>query len=275
MATKSEAKLIASAFPITRTIPFTNGSELIEFNPIPYANAVSSGLVEQSELQKYVLEPSRFSETNVPLAAAITAYSRVTINTYKVFCLNNGIGVYYSDTDSLVTDAALPAEYIHDAELGKLKLEYNIIEGYFLAPKLYWMDAINAKGEREIISKSRGYGGEITREQALALYQNTPINVPKPKWNRSWENHSVFTQLDHRLNITGEVSKREKVLDSTGAWVDTKPLTVNQEPLKPLSLTPPSWEGYTPEGVISIQHKLMMAYKKRASSKKKNPKIKP
>jgi hypothetical protein len=124
LADPAQAKQIASAFPITRTIPFSNGYELIEFRPTPYWHAINSGLAQESVVAKLAGEPTMFQQTNVPLAAAITAYSRMIINGYKLHCLNNNIGVYYSDTDSLVTDGRLPDNMIHDAELGKLKLEH-------------------------------------------------------------------------------------------------------------------------------------------------------
>jgi hypothetical protein len=71
LANPEQSKLIPSAFPITRTIPFTNGYKVIEFTPLPYKHAVDSGLAQQSDIDKYTSEPTRFSQTNVPLAAAI------------------------------------------------------------------------------------------------------------------------------------------------------------------------------------------------------------
>lgn len=61
--------------------------------------------------------------TNVAIAAAVTAYSRIIINQYKLQALNLGLELYYSDTDSLVLNGQLPPECIDPATLGKLKLE--------------------------------------------------------------------------------------------------------------------------------------------------------
>lgn len=47
-------------------------------------------------------------QTNVPIAAAVTAYSRMIINQFKLLALKEGLDIYYSDTDSLVTNAPLP-----------------------------------------------------------------------------------------------------------------------------------------------------------------------
>ena len=43
----------------------------------------------------------RSSNTNVAIAAAVTAYSRILINTYKLKALEQGLNIYYSDTDSI------------------------------------------------------------------------------------------------------------------------------------------------------------------------------
>jgi len=45
-------------------------------------------------------------ETNVPIAAAVTAYSRIIINEYKLLALKEGLDIYYSDTDSLVLNGS-------------------------------------------------------------------------------------------------------------------------------------------------------------------------
>src|SRR5688500_18398138 len=75
------------------------------------------------------------AQTNVPIAATITAYSRMIINQYKLDAMSLGLEVYYSDTDSLVVNGPLPPKYIDDTELGLLKLEHEIEEAYFVAPR--------------------------------------------------------------------------------------------------------------------------------------------
>lgn len=51
--------------------------------------------------------------------------------------LDLGGNIYYSDTDSIVTDIQLPAEYVDEKEIGKLKLEYLVDKGYFISGKTY------------------------------------------------------------------------------------------------------------------------------------------
>lgn len=40
--------------------------------------------------------------TNVAIASAVTAYSRMIINSYKLRAIEQGLEIFYSDTDSLV-----------------------------------------------------------------------------------------------------------------------------------------------------------------------------
>ena len=69
-------------------------------------------------------------DINVAIASAITAGARVHMSIFK----NNPLfNLYYSDTDSAVTDQQLPQDMI-GSELGQMKLEYIINKAIFLAP---------------------------------------------------------------------------------------------------------------------------------------------
>lgn len=106
---RDDALLLATAFPIIRTIPFSNQMELIEYYPVPKFEALEFGLVDTALISKFIKDSPKYSETNVPIAAAVTANSRMIINQYKLYCVNHGIDIYYSDTDSLVVNSQLPA----------------------------------------------------------------------------------------------------------------------------------------------------------------------
>ena len=127
------------------------------------------------------------AQTNVPIAAAVTAYSRMIINDQKLQAIAEGLELYYSDTDSLVVNGPLPSNLIHDTELGLLKLEHKIREGYFVAPKIYWFET----EEGEIITRCKGYPGNLTREQITALYEGKSLDLLVQKWSRSIEQGKV------------------------------------------------------------------------------------
>lgn len=69
-----------------------------------------------------------------------------------------GLEIDYSDTDSLVLNKPLPPEYIGPVQLGMLKLEHVIEEGYFVAPKIYWLQT----EEGVEVSKCKGFPGTLT-----------------------------------------------------------------------------------------------------------------
>src|SRR5277367_331748 len=108
--------------------------------------------------------PLKFSKTNknytivksnVAIASAVTSYARCEMIKYK--CIEN-INVYYSDTDSMITDKPLPTS----KELSGLKNEMikhgseQISEGYFIGPKEYALKLINKNGKDKIFTTFAG-----------------------------------------------------------------------------------------------------------------------
>ena len=88
---------------------------------------------------------------HVAAGAYVTAYSRLLLVHYLEWAISHGGRVYYSDTDSLVTDIRLP---IMPDLLGNLKLEETFLEAEFLAPKVYRGKLCNKKeiGQIELCS---------------------------------------------------------------------------------------------------------------------------
>ena len=128
-------------------------SEIIRDHGLDYLKVMS--VYPDKEVQSLKI-------TSVVISAAVTAYARIHISKLKLDIINKlGGQIYYSDTDSIVTDVELPANIVHPIELGKLKLEHKVIEGISLSGKLYaWRtneDALgtnqDGKGKRVIILK--------------------------------------------------------------------------------------------------------------------------
>jgi hypothetical protein len=90
---------------------------------------------------------------NIAIASAITAGGRVHMSAIKN---HPDFNLYYSDTDSWVTDAPLPS-YMVGPNLGQVKLEYEIDRAVFLAPKVSGL--ITTEG-KEII-KVKGVHHEV------------------------------------------------------------------------------------------------------------------
>ena len=67
-----------------------------------------------------------------------------------------GIEIFYMDTDSIVTNAPLPADLIGN-ELRLFKLEQDVAKGYFISPKLYALQTTNGN----FIVKAKGIGSKL------------------------------------------------------------------------------------------------------------------
>jgi hypothetical protein len=108
------------------------GNYIINYTRNPSAVLGDTNL--ESLIKSY--EKTLSQRTNVALASAVTAYSRMIINQHKLTAIRIGATIYYSDTDSLVLNKALPSYLVDNAKLGMLKLEHKIKEGIFVLPKI-------------------------------------------------------------------------------------------------------------------------------------------
>jgi len=95
-------------------------------------------------------------DINIAIASAITAGARVHMSLIKN---NPDFNLYYSDTDSGVTDKPLP-EFMVGSKLGQFKLEHTINKAVFLAPKVYGL--VDLEGN-EII-KVKGINHELASD---------------------------------------------------------------------------------------------------------------
>jgi hypothetical protein len=137
----------AKIFNIIFEIIFKEGYSLINYSS-------KNGKETDSKLIKEYAK-ALILRTNVALASAVTAYSRMIINGHKLAALNNGANLYYSDTDSMVIDKELDPSLVDSAKLGYLKLEHTIEEGIFPLPKVYYLKT--SEGE---VTKAKGYSGK-------------------------------------------------------------------------------------------------------------------
>ena len=159
-------------------------------------------------------------KSNVAIAAAITAYARIKMIPYKLLP-----GTIYTDTDSIITDLELPEELVSPNELGKLKLEHIITEGYFISDKTYCFK--NVKGE--VIKRAKGVKAKfLTWEDYKKMYELKEINAVKVSSFRDYAKGSVVikTKKDVKLNPS-YYNKRVRLYNNNNQWVSTKPLIIN------------------------------------------------
>jgi hypothetical protein len=106
---------------------------------------------ELDRTQMQMLQPGIWlQEKEVPIAhrhvivsSVITSLSRRLLYDYIKMCGEQGKPAYYSDTDSICTQADLPT----DSKLGALKLEKHLAWAEFVAPKIYRGEGQELKGD--------------------------------------------------------------------------------------------------------------------------------
>jgi len=120
---------------------------------------------DKLENNKYLIEINKKStidnfknrvNISVPIAAAITAYSRIYMSEFKN---NPNFTLYYSDTDSIDINKKLDSKYI-SGDIGKFKLQDIFKEVVYLAPKVYGY--INKEDKIEILIK--GYKSKLMQD---------------------------------------------------------------------------------------------------------------
>lgn len=104
---------------------------------------------------------SKGVKSSVGIAAAITAYARISLNRFKNIPDNKYLG---GDTDSAIMQNRLPNDFV-GPELGMMKFEDDIHLGLYADKKLYY--AINSQGKENI--KSRGVGKDFNKKDILKL----------------------------------------------------------------------------------------------------------
>ena len=171
-----------------------------------------------------------FKDVSIATAAMITSYARIFINKCKIDILDNGFSIYYSDTDSIVLDKAYFnnnnnfINWIGD-NIGQFKIEYYIKEAYFISNKTYCLILNNG----DIIIKTKGViNNSLSVDQFKTMYWSN-LNVTATKFNSvtSYQKASVvIDKKDVVLNFDS-YTKREKIYNSNGIWIDTKPIIHN------------------------------------------------
>ena len=166
-----------------------------------------------------------YTAVSISTAAATLAYSRIHLAKFLLYILEHGGNIYYMDTDSIITDFKLPEEFISQNELGKLKLEHIIKEGYFVADKTYCIVDVDGN----IIKRAKGVNAEsLTLEDYRKMYELETVKAEKVSSFRDYTEGSVVikTKKDVKLNPS-HYNKRIRVYDENNKWVGTKPVYID------------------------------------------------
>jgi hypothetical protein len=151
--------------------------ELVTYNLKPVEEKCLASGSDFLELLDALDTRSRKNDyISVPIAAFVTSYGRIDINRYK---LSQEKNLVYSDTDSVVTTSEIAPAHV-SSRIGHMKLEYDIIEGFFVGTKLYYMLVNN----HLVISKTAGVGDALKRSDFVDLADGKSVTTLKRYWNR-------------------------------------------------------------------------------------------
>jgi hypothetical protein len=216
---------IALTYDYSIVSNFDNNLKLIRYNDIACPrrwyhlkdlNKINDTFYEKTMHECY--HRSRRINIAVHIASAITAYARIHMHKLKMKYVDN---LYYSDTDSLITDIELDDNLVSDTQIGLFKLEYKIKRAIFIAPKLYYMEL-----ENETIIKAKGVNPELLiYDDFLKLYNSECIEISTViKFLRNLNKYTIgIKEVD--VSISGSLKKRVKVLKNN-KWIDTKPINL-------------------------------------------------
>jgi hypothetical protein len=156
-----------------------------------------------------------FRDVSIAISAMVTSYARIFMNNIKLQILNNNGNLYYSDTDSIVTniDLKLLSNNLVGPNLGQFKLEYIIKKGYFITNKLYCLVLNNGK----VIIKSKGVDDDSLSLQDFKdmYYRTQNIKGTKLSSKINYKEGSVSIS-EKEINLScNAYSKRTKIYNNT------------------------------------------------------------
>jgi hypothetical protein len=150
----------------------------------------------------------------IQIAAAVTGYARIEMDYYLRKYSDN---LYYSDTDSLFLSTKAQDEDVSKTELGKLRYEGEIEEGYFIHPKVY-----SYKSKENSVSKIAGFPNNQIPETLIEELYNNPnkeeITYKNP-FLRIFNQLTIYSK-NKTIRLNETLHKRNKVFENN-KWVDT------------------------------------------------------
>lgn len=182
---------------------------LVSYNPKLDSDIIKSFNLDITKvLSKHNdVEIQSLNISSVAISAAVNAYARVHMQRLKLDLLAKGGTLYYTDTDSIVTNIKLDNSIVDSKTLGKLKLEHEIDKAVFIAPKLY---ALVDKNGKEIIRAKGISKNSITYKDFISLLEtkdNKAVN--KTQSIKDWETGQVLIK-EAMVNISSETNKKRK-----------------------------------------------------------------
>jgi hypothetical protein len=200
-----------------------------------FENKYFDSIIKTTEIDDYILveyqriqieSENSIHNTNIAVAAAITAYARIHMTQFKN---NPEIILYYTDTDSIYVDedSKINPNLIDNRILGKLKLEYTCKKAIFLSPKVYCLLTEDDK----IIYKVKGlkHDVELTMNDfELLLFKESILKKTQNKL-RKFLNKSHIEVLESVYTLQVTDSKRKLVYNENNKLIATDNYKITNE----------------------------------------------
>lgn len=223
---------------ISDTITFDNGKTLISY---------------ENHNEDTIMESNNKMNISIGIAAAITAYARIHMSKFKNQPHYN---LYYSDTDSIVIDKPLNDKQVGNG-IGLMKLENELAEGVFIAPKVYgglFKDPTLVKNNLTEFTKVKGFTNEVTNPKAIIikkddniklidniktkniipfillkslLHEDHHLSLHQDKWLRSFEEGSIT--VDKQLYNLKATENKRKLVYTNKVLTGTTPFIIDNK----------------------------------------------
>lgn len=158
--------------------------------------------------------------------------SQIKLNILK----NNG-KIFYSDTDSIITDKELDKSLVDPSEIGKFKLEYDVNKAIMPAPNVYYLEVKDPenilKDKDKYILRAKGgitkdTQNRLTIKDYEGLLNGDLMKITKKSAKTDWTKGTVNIKTQ-TINLSPEsYISRIKIIDNNNIWVDTLPVNLEE-----------------------------------------------
>ena len=201
---------------------------------VDYIKAYIENLKSKSRSKsKISSNDDTYRDVSIVISSAVNAYARIYMQTIKLDILRKGGLIYYTDTDSLITNKPLDDKLI-GKDIGQFKIVDIIIKLYVISAKSYAYERVVKKGEvdekkkKKIIIKFKGISSKsLSLDNIRDLYLNKDVEAIRYESDLNFANG--YTTIKKPVNVILKhdmYKKRIRIFDDKGLWIDTTPLYV-------------------------------------------------
>ena len=222
---------------VTRIVTADDSEEILKHHKnIEIKSILLSGKVVITYEEKGDNDSMYKLNMSIGIASAISAYSRVIMASYIRKYNANILSI---DTDGIKVDTKLDMDLIDEKELGKMKYEYNLLEGVFPIPKVYGglLTKPYRSYESELV-KIKGIKNPVPYFYLkMILNKYKSLNINEDRWFKRLDLSTILVKNIH-INISLNENKRRAVYNSWGDLVNTLPLNIKNDLINAEIYTP-------------------------------------